>query len=146
MPDLYDIVDAGFERAQDAGDATVMWRFRLPDGREAAVKDACLCVGEPGEVDAADGYAYATPMSAVLAAARWIEDDCRREPEGWTKHLATGRHRFGGAPRAGETVWVCPRHPDRLPKLSGGRMFCVLCGRHLADAIEVPWPPPDVRA
>jgi hypothetical protein len=145
MPDLYDIVDAGFERAEDAGDATVIWRVRLPDGREAAVKDACLCVGEPGEVDAVGGYAYATPMSAVLAAARWIEDDCRREPEGWTKHLATGRHRFSGAPRGDETVWVCPRHPDRLPKLSGGRMFCVLCGRHLEDAIEVPWPPPDVR-
>jgi hypothetical protein len=145
MPDLYEIVDAGFERAEHAGDATVMWRHRLPDGREAAVKDGRLCIGDPDELDASDGYAYATPMRAILAAARWIEDDCRREPEGWTKHLATGRNRIDGAPPGDETVWVCPRHPDRLPKLSGGRMFCVLCGRHLPDAIRVPWPPPDVR-
>jgi len=143
MPDMYEIVDAGFERAVDAGDSAVMWRHPLPDGREASVREARLCLGAPGAPEGRDVYRYPTPMAAVLAAARWIEDDCRREPTGWTKDLGTGRLRLDGeAPDTGETAWVCPRHKDRLATINRGRLFCRLCGRPLNDAIKVPWPPP----
>ena len=143
MPDMYEIVDAGFERAADAGDSAVIWRHPLPDGREASVRGARLSLGAPGAPEGRDVYRYATPMAAVLGAARWIEDDCRREPEGWTKDLGTGRRRDGGAAvETGETAWVCPRHRDRLATINRGRLFCRLCGRPLDDAIKVPWPPP----
>jgi hypothetical protein len=145
MPDMYEIVDAGFERAADAGDGTVMWRHPLPDGREASVRDARLCLAAPGAPEGRDVYRYPTPMAAVMAAAKWIEDDCRREPEGWTKDLGTGRvtaDTRDDARDTGDTAWVCPRHKDRLATMNRGRLFCRLCGRPLDDAIRVPWPPP----
>jgi hypothetical protein len=119
---------------------TVIWRHPLPDGREAAVADARLCLRAPGKPLCGDGYCYATPMSAVLSAALWIEGACTREPDGWTRHLATGRNRRDGVPGRDERAWVCPRHPDRLPSLEGGRLFCPSCRRDVADAVQVPWP------
>jgi len=141
MADLFEIVDAGFAGAERAGDATVVWRHRTPDGGDAVVRDALLCVGTPVRGASGDGYRYATPMSAILGAARWIEDACRGEPIGWTSDPPTGRTRFGGVAKAGERVWVCPRHPDRLPTFAHGRLRCASCGRLIDDAIEVPWPP-----
>src|SRR4029078_9860503 len=140
MADLFEIVDAGFAGAERAGDPTVVWRHRTPSGLDAVVTDARLGVGWPGG-GAGDGYCYATPMSAILGAARWIENACRDEPAGWTRDPRTGRTRFGGVPKAGERAWVCPRHADRLPTFADGRLFCGSCDRRLDDAIEVPWPP-----
>src|SRR4051812_12709543 len=141
MADLFEIVDAGFVSAERAGDETVIWRHRTPDGLDAVVRDARLCVGPPERGAHGDGYRYATPMSAILAAARWIENACRDEPAGWTTDPRTGRTRLGGVAKSGERAWVCPRHSDRLPAFAHGRLFCVSCERGLDDAIEVPWPP-----
>jgi hypothetical protein len=141
MPDLFEIVDAGFDRAEQYGDAAVVWRHATPDGREAAVSGARLCIGAPGEPRYGDGYCYATTMGAVLSAARWIEAGCGREPDGWTSHPQTGRNRPDGAARPDERAWVCPRHPDRLPSFERGHLFCPVCARRLTDAIHVPWPP-----
>src|SRR4051794_18319763 len=170
MADLFDIVDAGFLLAEEQLRPATFWWHPLPDGREAAVAGDRLLVAGTAQ----DAYVYETPMAAVLAAARWIEAGCAGEPDGWTRHPATGRTRFDGARRAGagwsgaggaggpgggprpratgrtgfdgarrdaETAWVCPRHPDRLPRFDRGRLFCVRCGRVLVDAIRVPWPP-----
>jgi hypothetical protein len=137
MADLFDIVDAGFLHAEEESRAAIMWWHPLPDGRDALVDGDRLSVTGDG-----DGYVYETPMAAVLAAARWIEAGCGGEPEGWTRHPATGRTRFDDGGRDAETAWVCPRHPDRLPRFHRGRLFCVRCGRVLVDAIRVPWPPP----
>jgi hypothetical protein len=142
MPDLFEIVDAGFRRAEHAAEAAVLWRHPTPDGREASVRAARLCVAAPGEPVDGEGYRYATPMGAVLGAARWIEAGCASEPDGWSRHPTTGRSRFDGSATRRETAWVCPRHPDRLPAFRRGRMFCAPCGRALGDAIRVPWPPP----
>jgi len=142
MPDLFQIVDDGFDHAERGGEPAVVWRHQTPDGREATVDHVRLSIGAPGE--RGDGaYWYATTMSAVLSAARWIEAECRREPDGWTKHPQTGRLRPGGAARRDERAWVCPRHPDRLPGFERGHLFCPACRRRLSDAIHVPWPPPD---
>jgi hypothetical protein len=140
MADLFEIVDAGFLRAEEEPRPATLWWHPLPDGREAAVAGDRLSVVASG-----DAYVYDTPMAAVLAAARWIEAGCGGEPEGWTRHPTTGRTRFDGRRRDGETAWVCPRHPDRLPRFDHGRLFCLRCGRVLVDAIRVPWPPRDAR-
>jgi hypothetical protein len=142
VPGLFEIVDAGFRRAERTPDAAVTWRHPTIDGREATVRAGRLCVAALGEPVDGDGWYYATPMGAVLAAARWIEGGCAGEPDGWTRHPPTGRSRFGGGAASDETAWVCPRHPDRLPAFHRGRMFCAPCGRALVDAIKVPWPPP----
>ena len=113
-----------------------------PDGREAMVTDARLCLGARGERNGAGVYCYATPMGAVLSAAMWIEARCPPEPDGWTRHLGTGRNRATGVAQREERAWVCPYHPDRLPSFRGGHLFCAGCGRAVADAIQVPWPPP----
>jgi hypothetical protein len=141
MGDLFEIVDAGFASAERTGDLAVIWRHRTPDGLEAVVTDARLCVGPPERGVHGDGYCYATPMSAILGAATWIENGCRDEPAGWTRDARTGRTRFGGVAKAGERAWVCPRHADRLPTFARGRLFCASCERRLDDAIEAPWPP-----
>jgi hypothetical protein len=141
MPDMYEIVDAGFAFAELEPEPSVIWRHPLPDGDEAAVAGVRLCVRAPGAPLGGDGYCYATPMSAVLSAARWIEGACRQEPDGWAKHVGTGRQRRDGAARDDERAWVCPRHPDRLPTFERGRLFCPGCGRAVASAIQVPWPP-----
>jgi hypothetical protein len=142
MADLFEIVDAGFADAERAGDPTVIWRHRTPDGLDAVVTEGRLWVGPPGHGAYGDGYRYATPMSAILGAARWIENACPDEPAGWTTDPRTGRTRLAGVAKSGERAWVCPRHPDRLPTFARGRLFCASCGRHPDDAIEVPWPPP----
>src|SRR3954452_13922185 len=111
MTDLFEIVDAGFAGAELAGDPTVIWRHRTPGGVDAVVTDARLCVGPPAGGVYGDGYCYATPMRAILGAARWIEDACRDEPAGWTRDPRTGRTRVGGVAKSGERAWVCPRHP-----------------------------------
>ena len=141
MADLFEIVDAGFASAERAGDPTVIWRHRTPDGLDAVVAGSRLRVSSPERGVDGDGYRYATPMSAVLGAARWIEDACRDEPAGWMTDPRTGRTRFGGVAGAAERAWVCPRHCDRLPAFSHGRLFCASCGRSIVDAIEIPWPP-----
>jgi hypothetical protein len=143
MADLFSIVDAGFERAEETSPSAFAWRHPTPDGREAGVIAERLCVGAPAQIAYDDGYCYSSLMSAVLAAARWIEDGCHGEPGGWTKHPRTGRDRPDGAAADGERAWVCPRHPDRLPRFAGGRLFCGRCGRPVDDAIRVPWPPPE---
>jgi hypothetical protein len=33
MPDLFQIVDAGFDRAEREGEPAVLWRHPVPDGR-----------------------------------------------------------------------------------------------------------------
>ena len=143
MPELFEIVDAGFLRAEEEPRATTLWWHPLPDGRVATVGGDRLAMAPPSDPGGGDAYVYDTPMAAVLAAARWIEAGCAGEPEGWTRHPTTGRTRHDGARRDAETAWVCPRHPDRLPRFDRGRLFCVRCGRVLVDAIRVPWPPPD---
>ena len=100
-----------------------------------------VCVSARRSGADGDGYRYATPMSAILGAARWIENACRDEPAGWTRDPRTGRTRFGGVAKRGERAWVCPRHSDRLPTFADGRLFCGSCERRIDDAIEVPWPP-----
>jgi hypothetical protein len=140
MADLFEILDAGFAGAERAGDPAVIWRHRTPDGVEAIVTDTRLCVG-PSERGADHGeYCYATSMSAILAASKWIENACRDEPAGWRRDSRTGRTRLGGVAGPGERAWVCPRHRDRLPTFARGRLFCRSCGRGVDDAIEVPWP------
>ena len=118
------------------------WRHRTPGGLDAVVTDARLCVGPPGRGADGGGYCYATPMSAILGAARWIEDACRDEPAGWTRDPRTGRTRVGGVAKRGERAWVCPRHSDRLPTFADGRLFCASCGRRL----EVSRGPPAPRS
>jgi hypothetical protein len=141
MPDMYEIVDAGFGYAEFEPEPAVIWRHPMPDGREATVTRTRLCLGPHGNVDGADVYLYASSMSAVLSAARWIEAECPAEPDGWTSHPGTGRNRAGGAPPGDERAWVCPHHPDRLPAFEGGRLFCAGCGREIVGAVRVPWPP-----
>jgi len=143
MPDLFAIIDAGFERAEgQTGRSAALWRHPMPDGREVVVDGARLCVRTAGQEAASrDEYVYATPMSAVLGAARWFEGDCRREPDGWTRHTASGRARPTAAARSGERAWVCPRHPDRLAAFHRGHLWCPACGAQVADAVRVPWPP-----
>jgi hypothetical protein len=141
MSDMYEIVDAGFGYAELEPEDAIIWRHPTPDGREATVTKALLCLGMHGDLAGADVYCYATSMSAVLSAALWIEADCPAEPDGWTRHVGTGRNRTGGVPRDDERVWVCPQHPERLPTFAHGHLFCAGCGRDIADAIRVPWPP-----
>src|SRR3954453_15613452 len=105
MADLFEIVDAGFAGAERAGDPTVIWRHRTLNGLEAVVTDARLCVGPPERGADGAGDRYATPMSAILGAARWIENACRDEPVGWTADPRTGRTRSGGVAKAGERAW-----------------------------------------
>jgi hypothetical protein len=143
MPDLFEIVDAGFLRAQEEPRATTLWWHPLPDGRVATVAGDRLAMAPGSDSGGDDAYVYGTPMAAVLAAARWIEAGCAGEPEGWTHHPTTSRTRHDGARGDAETAWVCPRHPDRLPRFDRGRLFCVRCGRVIVDAIRVPWPPPN---
>jgi len=140
MTDLFEIVDAGFAGAERAGDPTVIWRHRTPGGLDAVVTDARLCVSPLGQGADGDGYCYATPMGAILGAARWIENACRDEPAGWTRDRRTGRTRFGGVAKRGERAWVCPQHSGQLPTFADGRLFCGRCHRRLDNAIEVPWP------
>jgi len=136
MSSMYEIVDAGFGYAEHDAERTVIWRHPMPDGREATVTNARLRLGRGDDV-----YCYATSMSAVLSAALWIEADCAREPDGWTRHLPTGRDRVAGVATGDERVWVCRHHPDELPRFEHGRLVCAGCGREVADAVRVPWPP-----
>src|SRR4029077_16316567 len=99
MSSMYEIVDTGFRYAELEPEPAVIWRHPMPDGREATVMQSRLCLGRHGDRDSADVYCYATPMSAVLSAALWIEAECRAEPNGGTSHPGTGRNRAGGVPR-----------------------------------------------
>jgi hypothetical protein len=139
MSDMYEIVDAGFGLAELESEPTVIWRYPAPDGREATVTQTRLRLGRDGD-RSNDVYNYATSMSAVLSAALWIEGRTR-EPGGWTWHFETGRDYAGGMPKGDERAWVCPHHPDELPRFEHGYLFCAGCGREVADAIRVPWPP-----
>src|SRR3954447_25741354 len=116
MADLFEIVDAGFLNAEEQLRPATFWWHPLPDGREAAVAGDRLSVAGAAQ----DAYVYETPMAAVLAAARWIEAGGAGEPEGWTRHPATGRTRFDGVRRDAETAWVCPRHPHPPPRRRDG--------------------------
>jgi hypothetical protein len=98
--------------AERAGDPTILWGHRTPDGLDAVVTDTRLCVGPPARGAFGDGYRYATPISAILGAARWIEDACRDERAGWTTDPRTGRTRFAGVAKVAERAWVCPRHSE----------------------------------
>ena len=140
MSDISEIVDAGFGYAALDAEPAVIWRHPMPDGREATVMRTRLCLGRDGRVDD-DVYCYATSLSAVLSAALWIEADCAREPGGWTRHLAPARDHATGKWKGDDRAWVCPHHPDRLPRVENGHLFCEGCGRAVADAIRVPWPP-----
>lgn len=41
-------------------------------------------------------------------------------------------------------VWVCREHPDRVPKIVGGSLWCAKCQRSVPDAfMEVPYPLPE---
>jgi hypothetical protein len=140
MSDMYEIVDAGFGYADHEREPAIIWRHPTPDGREATVMETRLCLGRDGRPED-DVYCYATSISAVLSAALWIEANCAREPDGWTRHMATGPGRLAGVPAPDERAWVCPHHPDELPWFRQGHLFCAGCGREIADAIRVPWPP-----
>jgi len=143
MPDLFEIIDAGFEAAERGGDRSLIWRHPTLDGREATVLGTRLCIGPPGAAASGDAYRYATPMGAILGAARWIDAGCRHEPDRWRNHPTTGRTRADGVAQTGERAWVCPRHPDRLPMFARGRLFCPSCELNLSDAVRVAWPPRD---
>jgi hypothetical protein len=146
MLNMFEIVDAGFAGAEQRGDATIIWCHPTPDGREAVVEHERLRIGPAGAAEPGAWFCYATPMSAILSAARWIEAGCRHEPYGWTRDLRTGRIRREGVAKRHELVWVCPRHRDRLPTFARGRLFCATCKRSLDDAVQVPWPPQDAVA
>ena len=141
MSDMYEIVDAGFVYAEHEREPAVIWRHPMPDGRQATVVQARLCLGRDGGARDDDVYCYATSMSAVLSAALWIEGNCTLEPDGWTRHVATGRGRVAGMPKGDEWAWVCPDHPGELPRFQNGHLFCAGCEHEIADAIRVPWPP-----
>ena len=140
MSDMYEIVDAGFGYAELEPEPAIIWRYPMPDGRKATVMHTRLCL-ERDDGAENDVYCYSTSMSAVLSAALWIEADATPEPDGWTRHLATGRDRAAGMPQGDERAWVCPHHPDELPRFENDHLFCAGCGREVADAIRVPWPP-----
>lgn len=143
---MFDIVDAGFRRAEHAAGAAVLWRHPVPGGAEAGVTAGRLYIGPVGRPADGDAYDFPTPMAAVLGAARWIESGCRGEPGGWNRHAATGRARSATARRGREVAWVCPRHRDRLPAFDHGHLFCPACARQISDAVQVAWPPPDAYA
>src|SRR3954447_666729 len=105
MPDLFEIVDAGFLHAEEQLRPATFWWHPLPDAREAAVAGDRLSVAGAAQ----DAYVYETPMAAVLAAARWIEAGgvtnpragrATRQPaeRGSTASAATSRRR--GSARA----------------------------------------------
>jgi len=103
---MYEIVDAGFGYAEREPEPSVIWRHPTPDGREATVTQSFLCLSINGDHDGDDIYCYPTSMAAVLCAARWIEAECRAEPDGWTSRPGIALGRAGGVaperwPRAG---------------------------------------------
>jgi len=61
-----------------------------------------LCVGDAGKASYRDVWDYQSPIRAVQAAMIWdpFED---KEPEGWHRHVGSGRRRIDGDPNR-ETV------------------------------------------
>lgn len=74
-----------------------LWRFTLADEREVVIYGfiftARLVVGPKGWDSYDDGWCYAAPSTAMLAATKWIVAGCEGEPEGWIKNLQTGEFR-----------------------------------------------------
>jgi hypothetical protein len=73
-----------------------------PGGRELSVAPmtfgkARLCVGVPGDPCYEDGWCYATPAQAILAAMEW-DGEGDDPPYGWHRHIGSGRRRPDGDP------------------------------------------------
>lgn len=71
------------------------------DGREITVYPLVmgtvrLTVGDQGACSFDDGWCYAYPAAGLLAAMCW--DGHGDPPEGWFRHLRTGRRRPAGDP------------------------------------------------
>lgn len=85
----------------DAGPKFVggLYERQLPDERWVVVYPmtfgkARLCVGDEWTVE--DGWCYADPRLAIVAAAVW---DGEGDPmDGWHRQISTGRRRTDGDP------------------------------------------------
>lgn len=86
-----------------------LMRRRLPDGRYVDVTAMTygkgrLCIGDEVDLFAyRDGYCYTSIAQAVVAAVTW--DGEGDPPEGWIRHLGSGRRRPDGTP---ESEYVAP--------------------------------------
>lgn len=64
---------------------------------------ARLCIGNRYDVGFEDGYCYADPALAVVAAMLWTGEG---DPiDGWHRHLGTGRRRKDGDPSQETRFW-----------------------------------------
>ncbi len=61
-----------------------------------------LCVGDVGKASYRDVWDYQSPVRAIAAAAAWDPFE-QKEPDGWHRHVASGRRRVDGDPSR-ETV------------------------------------------
>jgi hypothetical protein len=72
----------------------------LPDGQEVAVVRVLfgfrVCIGAYGQDTFNDAYCFEQLPVAIAAASSWTgEGDL---PEGWHRHIGSGRRRPGGDP------------------------------------------------
>ena len=64
---------------------------------------ARLTIGNRDDVGFEDGYCYADPVLAILAALTWTGEG---DPiDGWHRHLGTGRRRPDGDPSREKQHW-----------------------------------------
>lgn len=84
-----------------AGREGAVYHRALSDGREITVYPLVMstgrvCVGEQASHTYDDAYCYETVELAVLAASVWDGDG--DPPEGWFRHVGSGRRRPAGDP------------------------------------------------
>lgn len=95
------------ERARAKELDALFCRF-IDDDREIVVSPmtfgkARLCIGDRYAIGFDDGYCYADPKLAIVAALAWSGEG---DPlDGWHRHLGTGRRRKDGDPKQETRFW-----------------------------------------
>ncbi len=77
-----------------------LYQRELDDGRIIVVYPmlftARLCIGPSDSPCYADAWCFNDPISAIIAAAQWDGDG--DPPDGWHRHIGSGRRRTDGDP------------------------------------------------
>jgi hypothetical protein len=82
------VKEAIYYRATDDGREIVVYMLLMGTVR--------VVIGEVGELVFDDAWCYSTPEAGLLAASHW--DGNNDPPEGWFRHLGSGRRRPEGDP------------------------------------------------
>lgn len=77
-----------------------MVRRRLPDGRQAVISPMTfgkgrICVGGWDDGGYTDGFCYVSYLEALAALIAW-DPSTDQEPDGWIRHVGSGRRRPNG--------------------------------------------------